>query len=81
MNDLTAKKRVMRVELGPCTVPIVPVSSFSRIPEGIDRYALWRLIGPTVGRNIDKPLWLQFCAVYLEGLNHGAGLVEETRNA
>lgn len=69
------KERVQRVGFGPCVVPVVPYSSFSRFPPGLDTYGVWRIIGPTVQRNLDAPLWLQFCAVYLEGMNHAAGVI------
>jgi hypothetical protein len=39
--------------------------------------ACWELVGPTIERNIDRPLWMQFCVAYLEGLNHGAGAKRE----
>jgi hypothetical protein len=34
---------------------------------------VWQLIGPTIERNINQPLWAQFCAIYLEGMAHAAG--------
>ncbi len=68
------------VSIGPCVVPVYPFKAFSRFPPDIDFYDVWRVVGPTVQRNIGAPLWMQFCAVYLEGLNHAAGLMEE-RNA
>jgi len=79
-NVAMTKERTTRIGFGPCVVPVVPYSSFTRMPAGIDTFAMWRVIGPTVGRNIDRPLWLQFVAVYMEGLNHGAGVMEEMRN-
>lgn len=66
-------ERTIRVSIGPCPVPLYPYSAFSRF-EGIDFYQVWRLVGPTVDRNINAPLWAQFCAVYLEGMNHAAGV-------
>lgn len=78
MSD-TSKNKVARsehrVSMGPCPVPLVPYSHFSRFPPGIDVHAVWKIIGPTVQRNMDKPMWLQFCAVYIEGLNHAAGVL------
>ena len=65
-----------RVSLGPCPVPAYPYSAWSRLPRG-SAETLWKLIGPTVERNIAGPLWAQFCAVYYEGLNHGAGMARE----
>ena len=71
------KGLILRVSIGPCPVPLYPIGAFSRFPEGIDLDDVWRLVGPTVHRNINAPLWAQFCAIYLEGLNHGAAAVGE----
>lgn len=60
------------VRLGPCVVPTYPMSAFSRFPPDINFTDVWRLVGPTVQRNMNAPLWVQFCSVYLEGLNHGS---------
>ena len=65
-----------RVAFGPCLVPSYPYSAYSRLPRGTGE-TLWKLCGPTVERNLDQPLWAQFCAVYYEGLNHGAGMARE----
>lgn len=67
------------VSIGPRSVPLYPVSAFSRFPPEIDMHAVWALIGPTVQRNANAPLWAQFCAAYLEGLNHGAAASEPPR--
>jgi hypothetical protein len=76
LKDEPRNERVARISFGPCPVPVVPYSRFTKMPADIDASAVWRVIGPTVGRNFDRPLWLQFVAVYLEGLNHGAGVME-----
>lgn len=65
-----------RVSFGPGPVSSYPYSAWSRLPRGVSE-SLWQLVGPTVQRNIDQPLWAQFCAVYFEGLNHGAGAARE----
>lgn len=67
------------VTLGPCVVPCYPITAFSHFPKDIDMREVWRLIGATVERNASAPLWLQFCALYLEGLNHGAAASEPSR--
>lgn len=60
------------VGIGPCAVPIYPSSAFTRLPEGIKEEDLWKLVGPTVERNISKlPLWKLLAIVYFEGLAHG----------
>jgi hypothetical protein len=66
--------RTQSVGIGPCVVPIYPISAFTRFPADIDMHEVWRLVGPTVQRNITAPLWLQFCAIYLEGLRHGVAV-------
>lgn len=71
-----AKDHTIPVALGPSVVPLYPVTAFSRFT-GIDFREVWKLVGPTVNRNINAPLWAQFCATYLEGLNHGAGTVRD----
>lgn len=70
------KGKDKRISLGPCPVPLYTYSAFTRMPRGVME-DLWRLVGPTVERNIDRPLWAQFCAAYYEGLNHGAGAERE----
>jgi hypothetical protein len=72
-------RRTMQCTIGPCAIPIYPVTAFTRIPN-LDRYDAWRLVGPTVHRNINAPLWQQFMAVYLEGLNHGSAMERERIN-
>lgn len=69
------------VNIGPCVVPTYSLRSFSRFPRDIEMYAVWKLVGPTVQKNIGHPLWLQFCAVYLEGLNHGSEAVRTSEQA
>jgi hypothetical protein len=65
-------------QFGPCVLPNYPYSTFSRFPPEIDFKDVWRVVGPTVQRNINHaPLWVQFCTVYLEGLNHGAAAAAE----
>lgn len=62
----------MSVTLGPSAVAVVPVRDVTRLPGNLDSVALWRLIGPTVQRNLSRPLWQQFMAVYLQGIENGA---------
>jgi hypothetical protein len=40
---------------------------------------LWGIIGANVEGNMERgiPLWKQFCAVYLEGLDHGSAIQNE----
>lgn len=64
------------MSFGPGPVPTYPISAFSRLPHGIAE-ELWKLVGPTVDRNINLPLWAQFVVVYYEGLNHGSGAERE----
>lgn len=64
------------VSLGPVAPEIYPIGAWSRWPKGINAEDVWRMCGPTVEQHIDKlPLWKVFCAVYFEGLAHGAGCV------
>lgn len=69
--------RAQAVSIGPRTIgKVYPYSAYSRITrEQIE--TAWQLVGPTIERNIDRPLWMQFAAAYLEGLNHGAGAERE----
>lgn len=78
--DTAQKATGSMVRIGPCVVPNYSVKAFSHFPSNIDFMDVWRLVGPTVERNINAPLWMQFCAIYLEGLNHAAGIME-SRNA
>lgn len=65
------------VRFGPTSVPIVPVSHFTRFKSS-DLDEVWRIIGPSVALNINQgPIWKVITAAYLEGLLHGAGLQEE----
>lgn len=70
----------MMVRIGPCQVLTYPIRAFTRFPADIDFTDVWRLVGPTVQRNMNAPLWAQFCAVYLEGLNHGAEAAREVES-
>lgn len=67
------------VSLGPCAVPVVCVKQFSKLQ--MSRATLkevWQLIGPSVEMNITRlPMWEVIAAAYLEGMNHGAGIVQE----
>lgn len=59
--------------LGPCPIPFYPVDAWDTWKlTKMQRYELWRLVGPTVERHQERfPLWMVFVAVYLEGLAHG----------
>lgn len=73
------RKRLHFITLGP-PIPIVPVSHFTPLPLDQNQLAeVWKVIGPSVEHNMRKnaPLWEIFAAAYLEGLNHGAALMEE----
>ena len=68
--------------MGPTPAPIVPLTGFSRVRLSKDQQdAIWDIIAPTIHRSMNRlPLWKVFTAVYLEGLNHGAGVERERRN-
>lgn len=68
------------LRIGPCKFPTYPISAFSDFPPGIKAADVWRIIGPTVEQNINKPLWQQLCAIYIEGLNHGHGIATEEKS-
>lgn len=62
--------------IGPVAIDIYPLKAWTRWPEGINARDVWKLCGPTVEHHHDRlPLWQVFCAVYLEGLQHGAEIV------
>ena len=67
-----------RISIGPCPVETYPVSAYSPLRRA-ELETAWQLVGPTIERNIDKPLWAQFAAAYIEGLNHGSGIERESR--
>ena len=75
-----AKTSFVTVSLGPSVVPLYPVTAFSRFPRGISFRDVWTLVGPTVDKNLNAPLWAQFCAVYLEGMNHALGAMRESNH-
>lgn len=59
-------------------VPQWSRKQFSTLPSDIDMDRVWQLIGPQVDMHIrGLPLWRVFCAVYLEGLTHGAQAREQ----
>lgn len=64
------------VNIGPVSVPGVPVSDFSRIPGSRETWhSLWQIVGPSAARNLERnPLWVVIAAAYYEGLQHGAAL-------
>lgn len=70
------KERKQLVGLGP-SAPVVPFSHFSKIRLKESEWeALWSVCGPSVARNLGHTeLWKVIAMAYLEGLNHGAGLV------
>jgi hypothetical protein len=66
------------VRLGPCAVPRLPYKDFSAAKISRDEeYGLWRIIGPTVERNLNQPLWRQFVIVYMQGIQNGAAAMRE----
>ena len=77
------KPRTMLVGLGPA-VPAHPVTDFTaeRLPKAMLEDA-WRIVGPTVERNMNKhhplQLWQIIAAAYLEGLEHGSEMERERR--
>lgn len=65
-----------RVAFGPRTITAYSHKAFSHITREHLETA-WQLVGPTIERNIDRPLWMQFAAAYYEGLNHGSAMERE----
>lgn len=66
------------VGIGPATVPIVPLGDFTQANlSRDDSIALWRIIGPTVQRNLSLPLWEQFLAVYIQGCENGISALKD----
>ena len=61
------------------SVPLVPVTQFSKLRLTNDQMRdAWSICGPSVAANINKsPLWIAITMAYLEGLCHGAGLMQE----
>lgn len=69
--------RTAHIQLGP-EIPVVPVHHFSTLPASEDDMrAMWRIVGPSVERNMRLPLWKIICAAYIEGVMHGHGLAKE----
>ncbi|MFM0432314.1 hypothetical protein PQQ75_25110 [Paraburkholderia aspalathi] len=64
------------VNIGPVSVPGVPVTEFSKIPGSKEAWdGIWRIVGPSAQRNLARnPLWVVIAAAYYEGLQHGASL-------
>lgn len=58
--------------------PTAPISQFSRIDPELLKL-VWQLCGPSVERNLYRPhkLWELFAACYVEGFDHGKGVMEE----
>jgi hypothetical protein len=71
-----SKSKGHRVSIGPGAVAIYPVSAFTRVPNEALK-DIWQVIGSTVEKNINRPLWMQYCAIYWEGLNHGSAAAQE----
>lgn len=69
-----------RVAFGPRTITAYPHSAFSHITREQLETA-WQIVGPTIERNIDQPLWAQFAAAYFEGLNHGSAIEHDRADA
>lgn len=66
------------VGIGPATVPTVPLGDFTRAKlSRDDSIALWRIIGPTVQRNLTLPLWEQFIAIYIQGCENGIAAIRD----
>lgn len=66
------------VGIGPATVPTVPLGDFTRAKlSRDDSIALWRIIGPTVQRNLTLPLWEQFIAIYIQGYENGIAAIRD----
>ncbi len=67
-----------RLTLGP-GFPIVPVSGFAPVPKEIDMAGVWKIIGPTVEKNMNGmrpvPLWKIFCVCYAQGMENAVGLM------
>lgn len=60
--------------LGP-VIPIVSARDFDRkrLPKSAYEDA-WSIVGPTIHRNHDRPVWQLLAIAYLQGLQHGAAL-------
>lgn len=75
-GNSTMKERM--VGIGPATVPTVPLGDFTRAKlSRDDSIALWRIIGPTVQRNLTLPLWEQFIAIYIQGCENGIAAIRD----
>jgi hypothetical protein len=75
------KQQTQLVTLGAASVPIVPVSHFSKLDREVIEMA-WQIVGPSVQMNLGNsrraaPLWAVFAACYAEGLHHGYELAKE----
>lgn len=64
------------VALGP-HVEMPPASHFTRLNGKVDLHDVWKIVGPSVARNVHSlPLWKVIAMAYLEGLQHGAAMSE-----
>ena len=58
--------------IGPGVATAYPVSAWSPLPD-VDMREVWQIVGGSVDKHMERlPLWKVFCAIYLEGLSHGA---------
>ncbi len=71
-------------QLGPNTIPIVPVKDFNKARningKSFDETLkeMWDIIGPSVDLNLHKlPLWKVITMAYFEGVVHGSQMIEE----
>lgn len=73
-----AKDNRIHVDVG-LPVPLVSVDQFCSLRlKKQDFDEVWQVIGPTVGRNINRtPLYQLFVICYLQGLENGAQLQKE----
>ena len=68
------------INIGAPPVGCYPIKAWERWPDGVRCNDVWKLCGPTVENHIHRlPLWQVFCAVYFEGLAHGAGVAKESK--
>lgn len=66
--------RRFAVELGP-PIPLVPITHFDKMRLTDEQLSsMWRIVGPSVERNMRLPLWQIICCAYIEGLMHGHGI-------
>jgi hypothetical protein len=70
-------KRAHFVHLGPQS-PMVPFGDFNKVRLSDEQLReAWTIVGPTVEKNANLPLWELLTVVYLDGLQIGYGIAEK----